>query len=76
MVPNLTQPTNEEGWLDRAASPQFHRAYRVGSASDPDRVFDSASELSSEWGGLDPDLAADSALVLTADPKNTNTPIA
>ncbi len=47
-----------------------------GSASDPDRVFDSANELSSEWGGLDPDLAADSALVLTADPKNTNTPIA
>jgi hypothetical protein len=41
-------------------------------SSDPDWVFDSANELYSEWSGLDPD----SALVLTADPKNNNTPIA
>jgi hypothetical protein len=49
---------------------------RRGLSSDPDWVFDSANELYSEWGGVDPDLAADSALVLTADPKNNNTPIA
>jgi hypothetical protein len=34
---------------------------RRGLADDPDWIFDAASELYSEWGDLDPELAADSA---------------
>ena len=33
---------------------------REGMADDPDRVFDSASELYWDWSDLDPELAADS----------------
>jgi hypothetical protein len=38
-------------------------ALRRGLADDPERAFEVASESYSEWGNLDPDIAADSAFL-------------
>ena len=34
---------------------------REGLSDDPDRIVDSATELYSDWGDIDPSFAADSA---------------